>query len=184
MSEYQLEIKQIVDHPFCRVYRKFIRSLIADRSIRTNNGCSGLFYFTALCSYANFRTSYRHLDGISYTVCPGEWVCRVKEILSWLRSKRQLISVLDILQNSHLIQYEVLGRGGVVRYKISGWRRLRSVHEMDVLYEHGAPKYVFELTLTAPHEGCSFYTAVGVFRRNDSTAIYLPLCLSTVRNIF
>ena len=115
MSEYQLEIKQIVDYPRCRVYRKFIQSLIADRSIRTNNGCSGLFYFTVLCSYANFRTSYRRLDGVSYTVYPGEWVCRVKEILSWLRlrSKRQLVSALDTLQNSHLIQYEVLGRGGV-----------------------------------------------------------------------
>ena len=79
MSEYQLEIKQIVDYPRCRVYRKFIQSLIADRSIRTNNGCSGLFYFTVLCSYANFRTSYRRLDGVSYTVYPGEWVCRVKE---------------------------------------------------------------------------------------------------------
>ena len=44
MSEYQLEIKQIVDYPRCRVYRKFIQSLIADRSIRTNNGCSGSFF--------------------------------------------------------------------------------------------------------------------------------------------
>ena len=129
MSEYQLEIKQIVDYPRCRVYRKFIQSLIADRSIRTNNGCSGLFYFTVLCSYANFRTSYRRLDGVSYTVYPGEWVCRVKEILSWLRlrSKRQLVSALDTLQNSHLIQYEVLGRGGVVRYKITGWNRHNTV---------------------------------------------------------
>ena len=37
-----------------------------DRSIRTNGG-SGLFYYTVLCSYANFRTSYRRLDGITST---------------------------------------------------------------------------------------------------------------------
>ncbi len=43
MSDYQLEIKQIVDYPRCRIHREFIQSLIADRSIRTNNGCSGLF---------------------------------------------------------------------------------------------------------------------------------------------
>ena len=67
MPEYKLEIKQVVDYPRCRMYRGFIQKLIGDRSIRTN-GCSGLFYFTVLCSYANFRTSYRRLDGITYTV--------------------------------------------------------------------------------------------------------------------
>ena len=30
MSEYQLEIKQIVDYPRCRIYRQFVQSLIAD----------------------------------------------------------------------------------------------------------------------------------------------------------
>lgn len=42
MTDYKLEIKQIVDYPKCRIYRKFIQSLISDRSIRTN-GRSGLF---------------------------------------------------------------------------------------------------------------------------------------------
>ena len=81
MPEYQLQIKQVVDYPRCRIYREFIHKLINDRSIRINGG-SGLFHFTVLCSYANFRTSYRRIDGISYTVSPGEWVCTVKE-LSW-----------------------------------------------------------------------------------------------------
>ena len=36
MTDYKLEIKQIVDYPKCRIYRQFIQSLIADRSIRTN----------------------------------------------------------------------------------------------------------------------------------------------------
>ena len=65
MSEYQLQIKQVVDYPRCRIYRQFVQSLMADRSIRTGGG-SGLFYFTVLCSYSNFRTSYRRIDGISY----------------------------------------------------------------------------------------------------------------------
>ena len=64
MPDYQLEIKQVVDYPRCRIYREFVQTLIADRSIRTNGG-SGLFYYTVLCSYANFRTSYRRLDGIT-----------------------------------------------------------------------------------------------------------------------
>ena len=40
---YQLEIKQIVDYPRCRIYREFIRTLIKDRDIRTN-GSSYLFF--------------------------------------------------------------------------------------------------------------------------------------------
>lgn len=57
MADYQLELRQVVDYPRCRIYREFIQTLIADRSIRTG-GCSGLFYYVVLCSYANFRTSY------------------------------------------------------------------------------------------------------------------------------
>ena len=38
MQSYQLEIKQIVDYPRCRIYRQFIQNLMADRSIRTSGG--------------------------------------------------------------------------------------------------------------------------------------------------
>ena len=129
MSEYQLEIKQIVDYPRCRIYREFIQTLIADRSIRTNNGCSGLFYFTVLCSYANFRTSYRRLDGISYTVYPGEWICRIIELKDWLRlrTKQQALNVLYALQEDHLIEFTILGRDQLVKYKIKDWRRHNTV---------------------------------------------------------
>lgn len=44
MPEYQLQIKQVVDYPRCRIYREFIHKLINDRSIRINGG-SGLFHF-------------------------------------------------------------------------------------------------------------------------------------------
>jgi hypothetical protein len=112
MPEYQLQIKQVVDYPRCRIYREFIHKLINDRSIRINGG-SGLFHFTVLCSYANFRTSYRRIDGISYTVSPGEWVCTVKELSCWFRTRfhRQALSMLDTLQKQHLISYTLLGRG-------------------------------------------------------------------------
>lgn len=120
MPEYQLQIKQVVDYPRCRIYREFIHKLINDRSIRINGG-SGLFHFTVLCSYANFRTSYRRIDGISYTVSPGEWVCTVKELSCWFRTRfhRQALSMLDTLQKQHLISYTLLGRGNVVKYKSS-----------------------------------------------------------------
>ena len=84
MQEYQLEIKQAVHYTRCRIYRDFMQDLIADREIRTN-GDSCLYAFTVLCSYANFRTSYRRLYGITYTLYPGEWAFRVSELKECLR---------------------------------------------------------------------------------------------------
>lgn len=70
--EYQLELKQIVDYPRCRIYREFVRRLMNDPNFRTH-GSSYLYYYIVLCSYANFRSSYRKMDGITYLVSPGEW---------------------------------------------------------------------------------------------------------------
>lgn len=127
ISEYQLEIKQIVDYPRCRIYRQFVQNLIADRSIRTSGG-SGLFYFTVLSCYANFRVSYRRLDGITYTVSPGEWVCRVKELQEWFRVRfqYQALSILERLQEQGVISYSRICRG-VVKYRITDWQRHNTV---------------------------------------------------------
>ncbi len=128
MPEYQLEIKQLVDYPRCRIYREFVQTLIADRSIRTNGG-SGLFYYPVLCSYANFRTSYRRLDGITYTVYPGEWLCRISDLLSWfrVRFRYQALAILSDLQERHLISFTQLGHGNLVKYSIKGWRKHNTV---------------------------------------------------------
>ena len=123
MSTYHLEIKQVVDYPRCRMYREFIQTLITDRSIHTSGG-SGLFHFTVLCAYANFRTSYRRLDGINYTVYPGEWVCRMNELCEWLRlrTRKQLLGALTALRERRLITYSILGRGRIIKYSVVGWR--------------------------------------------------------------
>lgn len=132
MPKYQLEIKQLVSYPRCRIYREFLQTLIADRGVRTN-GRPGLFCYTVLCSYANFRTSYLRLDGISYTIYPGEWICRVGELTAALRlrSRRRTLEVLDVLQERHLIQYSLLGRGRLVKYKIIDWHRHNTVLEYN-----------------------------------------------------
>ena len=123
MLNYELEIKQILDYPRCRIYRQFIQSLMEDRSIRTG-GSSGLFYYAILCSYANFRTSYRRIDGNGHTVYPGEWVCKVRDIARWfrMRSARQAIETLDMLQNKGVISYEYLENEKVIRYQITDWK--------------------------------------------------------------
>ena len=132
MPAYQLQIKQVVDYPRCRIYPQFIRHLMEDRSIRVSGG-SGLFYFTALCSYANFRTSYRRIDGISYTVYPGEWVCTLKELSQWFRTRFhcQALTVMEQLQKQHLISFQTLGHGNVIRYKIRDWSKHNTVLEYN-----------------------------------------------------
>lgn len=132
MPAYQLQIKQVVDYPRCRIYRQFVHRLMADRSIRTSGG-SGLFYFTVLCSYANFRTSYRRIDGISYTIYPGEWVCTLKEVSQWFRTRFQCqaLTVLEQLQKQHFITFQRLDRGNAIRYKICDWARHNTVLEYN-----------------------------------------------------
>ena len=124
MSDFRVQIKQIIDYPRCRVYRQFIQTLMEDRSIRASGG-SGLFHFAVLCSFANFRTSYQRIDGKSYTVYPGEWVCTPKELAAWFRTKFQwqAIRILGELQSKHLITYIELDRGKTIKYKIVNWHK-------------------------------------------------------------
>lgn len=128
MQEYKLEIKQLVDYPRCRIYREFVQDLIEDRSIRTG-GSSGLYYYTVLCSYTNFRTSYRRLDGITYTIFPGEWLCRIGDLMDWFRVRfqHQALAILSMLQERNLIRFTRLGRGSLVKYRIMGWRKHNTV---------------------------------------------------------
>ena len=126
--EYQLEIKQIVKFPRCRMYRQFVRTLMEDRTIRVSGG-SGLFSFTVLCSYANFRTSYRRIGGANYTVFPGEWVCTLKEMQKWFRCRfqKQAVMTLEDLQARRLITYNIMGHGKVVKFRILGWKKHNTV---------------------------------------------------------
>lgn len=128
MSEYQLQIKQIVDYPRCRIYRQFVRTLMDDRSFRASEG-SGLFHYVVLCNFANFRTSYRHIDGISYTIYPGEWICTTKELAAWFRTRfqYQAVNILEKLQSLHLISFLQLNRGKVIKYKIRDWKKHNTV---------------------------------------------------------
>ena len=149
--DYQLEIKQIVDYPRCRIYRDFIRTLMQDRNIRTN-GSSYLFYYTVLCSYANFRSSYRKLDGISYLIGPGEWICKASELSQWFRMRyqHQAVSVLEYLQGQNYITFTRLGRGNLIKFCITDWKK----HNMVFDYNYPCQKDVgfFFFPIAAVHE--------------------------------
>ena len=103
MSEYKLELKQIVDYPRCRMYRQFIQSIINNKDLRIGGG-SHLYYYTVLCCYANFRTSYHRVKSVTYTLYPGEWICKYEEIMKWFRArnKRQVISIMEKLQEKKM----------------------------------------------------------------------------------
>ncbi len=122
MSEYKLEIKQVVDYPRCRFYRQFIQLLLAEKELRVN-GNSYLFHYTGLCCYANFRTSYKRVDGISYTIHPGEWLCSINEVKEWFRTRfqHQAIATLEELQRRKFISYNILGHGKLIKFKINDW---------------------------------------------------------------
>ena len=124
MSEYKLEIKQLVDYPRCRIYRQFIQLLMSETDIRIGSH-AGLFHYTVLSCYANFRTSYKCIEGISYTIHPGEWLCRISELSQWFRVRfqHQAIAILNELQDRHLITYTILGRKKLVKFSITNWRR-------------------------------------------------------------
>lgn len=148
---YQLEIKQIVDYPRCRIYRDFLRNLMEDRDIRTN-GSSYLFYYMVLCSYANFRTAYRKLEGISYLVEPGEWVCTTSELSEWFRTRfqHQAVTILDFLQEQHYVSYTKLGRGNLIKFQITNWRKNNTT--LDYNYPCLKDVGFFFFPISAVHE--------------------------------
>lgn len=149
--EYELELKQIVDFPRCRMYREFIRTLIADKSIRTN-GCSYLFYYIVLCSYANYRTSYNRIDGIVYTVSPGEWVCPIAELQTWFRCRfqHQVLSILQYFEEQHYITYSILGKNKIIKFKIGDWQKDNTVLEYNYPCQKNAGFFFF--TIAKVHE--------------------------------
>ncbi len=149
MKDLTLELKQIVDYPRCRMYRQFVQSLMQDRSIRVSGG-SVLFYYTVLCSYANFRTSYRRLHGFGYTVYPGEWICTVKELTEWFRTRFQwqAINILEKLQKIGLISFICIGRAKVIKYRITDWNKHNTVLDYNCPCQKESGFFFMPITVT------------------------------------
>ena len=147
MTEYQLEIKQHVEYPRCRIYKKFVEMLMCDPDIKTSGGC-GLYHYTVLSSFANFETKNRKISGISYTVFPGELLCTIDELLVLLRVKNKLqaLAILSDLQRRHFIEFNILDDGNCIKYRIKDWHKLNRA--MDDLAPCHEDKGYFYLPLT------------------------------------
>ena len=174
MQEYQLEIKQAVHYTRCRIYRDFMQDLIADREIRTN-GDSCLYAFTVLCSYANFRTSYRRLYGITYTLYPGEWAFRVSELKECLRvrTQQQMLNILTVLQKRGMIKFSQLGHDRVIKYAIQNWASFNTILDYNCRCQKDIGFFFF------PISTASFLVAGG---RCSEMDVLLDLWISTVYN--
>ena len=125
MKEYQLEIKQIVDYPRCRIYRSFVEMLMTDPDIKTNGGC-GLYHYTVLSCFARFGVAERKISNVNYTVFPGELLCTMDELIMLLRVKNKLqaISILSDLKRRNFIEFNILDDGNCVKYQIRNWHKL------------------------------------------------------------
>ena len=172
MKEYQLEIKQTLDYPRCRIYREFVHTLLADRKLRLNS-TSHLFHYTILCCYANFRTSYLRLDGTTYTIRPGEWICRITDLLDWFRVRfqHQAMTILGALQQLHLITYTRLGRGNLIKYHISYWHRHNPILDYNCPCQKDTGFFFIPLTVLSRLIGSS---------RASEMDIVLDLWLCTI----
>ena len=130
--QYQLKLQQLVTYSRCRIYRNFIRTLAEDTNIRLN-GDSYLFYFMVLCSLANFRTSYMQVDGISYTIAPGEWMIASREMMKLFRKKtmKSTVEIFDRLSDKNLISYIISHKGHYIKFSINNWSKFNTVVEAN-----------------------------------------------------
>lgn len=128
--QYQVQLKQLVSYSRCRIYRNFLHTIAGDASIRVN-GSSYLFYFMMLCSLANYRTSTLCVDGLSYTLEPGEWMMPVRELAILMRKKtdKSTLELLEVLQSQHYIQFIIAHKGKYVKFKIADWEKFNTAIE-------------------------------------------------------
>ena len=169
---YILEIKQIVDYPRVRIHRELIQKLLADESL-SDNGSSHLFRFMVLCSYANFRSSYKRIDGTPHLVGPGEWICELKEIAGWFGCRRltKARAILDELSEMGFVGYETFHRGRWIRYRILNWEKFNTVLEYECRCQKDCGFFFFPI---------SYGTQLMEGRRCSEKDILLDLWLNTI----
>ncbi len=172
--QYQLKLQQLVTYSRCRIYRNFIRTLAEDTNIRLN-GDSYLFYFMVLCSLANFRTSYMQVDGISYTIAPGEWMIASRDMMKLFRKKtmKSTVEIFDRLSDKNLISYIISHKGHYIKFSINNWSKFNTVVEANAPCKKDDGFFFF------PYRLVSEFIGSGKCSEMD---IILDLWLNTIYN--
>ena len=172
--EYQLELKQIVEYPRCRIYRQFIRTLMDDRSIRVSGG-SGLFYFAVLCAQASSRPRKLKIGKSRYEVNAGEGMFSESEMMSWFKaaSHEELVEILFCLCDDGLIDFTPYKQGRYIKFKILSWQKSNTVSERCATLEKDTDFFFLPMTVLSE----TLYT-----REFSESDIILDLWMNAIYN--
>ena len=91
------------------------------------------------------------MDGIRYTVYPGEWLCTLSELSRYFRTRfhYQAVNILDNLRRRNLINYDILGRGKLVKFKIIDWRKHNTILDYNVPCQKETGFFFFPMSIEA-----------------------------------
>lgn len=124
--KYQLEIKQLVRFPYCRIYRELVNNIIESPKIHKRGSCL-LFPYIVLFSLVNYRNSIRNMEGMKLSIRPGEWAeryCVLCEKLN-LRYHYQLVALFRRMKDMELIEFEDYPKQRIIKYRIKCWAATR-----------------------------------------------------------
>jgi len=172
--DYILETKQMSYYPRVRIYREFIQKLMKDSNLAVR-GRTNLFNYAILCSYANYTSSRKRINGKEVFIGPGRWLCKIPELMKWFGvNKAKSIEILESLKSLGVIDYNLMFENQYVFFRIQSWNYNNSFLE----YEAHCPKddgfFFFSL-----NELKKFVNLKEKFSEKD---IILDLWLSTVYN--
>lgn len=92
---------------------------------------------------------------LTFLVGPGEWIRRTSELSGWFRTRfqHQALSILDFLQNQNYITHTRFGRGHLIKFCITGWKK----HNTALDYNYPCQKDVgfFFFPVATVHEPIS-----------------------------
>ena len=172
--EYVLETKQMAFYPKVRIYREYVCKLINDDKLSVRGKCN-LFNYIILCSYANYTSSTKCINGKSNLIYPGSWLCKVTELMKWFNlNEKKSIEVLEYLRSIGLIEYEFMYDNQYIFYCIKSWKENNSFCE----YNARCPK----------DEGFFFFSLkelnkfISLNQKYSDKDIIMDLWLNTVYN--
>jgi len=143
--EYVLETKQMAFYPKVRIYREYVCKLINDDKLSVRSKCN-LFNYIILCSYANYTSSTKCINGKSNLIYPGSWLCKVTELMKWFNlNEKKSIEVLEYLRSIGLIEYEFIYDNQYVFYCIKSWKENNTFCEFNARYPKDEGFFFFSL---------------------------------------
>lgn len=146
--KYQLEVKQLVRFPYCRIYREMVNNIIRNPGIH-KRGSGLLFQFTILFSLANYRASYRNVEGMKILLQAGEWAAKYSELCEKMSLKYhyQLVVLLRRLQDMHLIEFVDYPKQKIVKFKIVCWANSNTTLDYNAPCQKDTGFFFFPVSL-------------------------------------